>query len=277
MKEELRDIYMQTEIPEELPGIVEGAIRRGTRRAARRRNAIRIASPILAACAVFVLMLNTVPTFASAMYDVPVLGDVCRVLTVSSYHYEDDKKNVDIEVPAIDVELGDADWADSVNKLIEATVEAEVAQSEARAEEYYDAFIATGGTPEEYHPIGIEVNYEVYYASDEVLSFAVVKTETLASAYETFHYYNYNLKTGEELNIDDVAGPDWRERARTALIELISNPGEGDSYWDLADIELDKVLDEAQFKLDSSGAPVLVFQKYALGPGVMGRPELTLK
>ena len=277
MKEELRDIYMQTEIPEELPGIVEGAIRRGTRRAARRRNAIRIASPILAACAVFVLMLNTVPTFASAMYEVPVLGDVCRVLTVSSYHYEDDKKNVDIEVPAIDVELGDADWADSVNKLIEATVEAEVAQSEARAEEYYDAFIATGGTPEGYHPIGIEVNYEVYYASDEVLSFAVVKTETLASAYETFHYYNYDLKTGEELNIDDVAGPDWRERARTALIELISNPGEGDSYWDLADIELDKVLDEAQFKLDSSGAPVLVFQKYALGPGVMGRPELTLK
>lgn len=112
MKEELRDIYMQTEIPEELPGLVEGAIRRGTRRAARRRNAIRIASPIVAACAVFVLMLNTVPTFANAMYEVPVLGEVCRVLTVRSYHYEDEKKNVDIEVPAIDVEFGGADWAE---------------------------------------------------------------------------------------------------------------------------------------------------------------------
>ena len=39
MKEELRDIYMQTEIPRELPGLVEGAIRRGARRAARRRHA----------------------------------------------------------------------------------------------------------------------------------------------------------------------------------------------------------------------------------------------
>ena len=190
MKDELRDIYMQTEIPEELPGLVEGAIRRGTRRARRRRAAVRIASPILAACAVFVLMLNTVPTFAGALYEVPVLGDVCRVLTVRRDHYEDDKKNVDIEVPAIDVQLGGADWADSVNQLIQATVNAEVAQSEARAEEYYDAFIATGGTPEEYHPIGIDVDYEVYYASDEVISFAVIKTETLASAYETFHYYN---------------------------------------------------------------------------------------
>ena len=43
------------------------------------------------------------------------------------------------------------------------------------------------------------------------------------------------------------------------------------------DDRFDAVLDEAQFKLDSTGAPVLVFQKYALGPGVMGRPELTLK
>ena len=109
MKDELRDIYMQTEIPEELPGLVEGAIRRGTRRARRRRTAVRIASPILAACAVFVLMLNTVPTFAGALYEVPVLGDVCRVLTVRRDHYEDDKKNVDIEVPAIDVQLGGAD------------------------------------------------------------------------------------------------------------------------------------------------------------------------
>lgn len=277
MKDEFRDIYMQTEIPEELPGLVEGAIRRGTRRARRRRTAVRIASPILAACAVFVLMLNTVPTFAGALYEVPVLGDVCRVLTVRRDHYEDDKKNVDIEVPAIDVELGGADWADSVNQLIQATVNAEVAQSEARAEEYYDAFIATGGTPEEYHPIGIDVDYEVYYASDEVISFAVIKTETLASAYETFHYYNYYLKTGEELTIEDAAGPDWRERAMSALVELVTNPGEGETYWALEDIDLNAVLDEAQFKLDSTGAPVLVFQKYALGPGVMDRPELTLK
>ena len=29
MKEELRDIYMQAEIPRELPGLVEGALRRG--------------------------------------------------------------------------------------------------------------------------------------------------------------------------------------------------------------------------------------------------------
>lgn len=268
---------MQTELPEELPGVVEAALRRGERRAKAKRRTWRIVSPLAAAFAVFTLVLNTVPTFASAMYEVPVLGEVCRVLTVRSYHYEDETKNVDIEIPAIDVELGDADWAESVNRLIEATIEYEVAQSEQRAEEYYDAFISTGGTPEDYHAIGIEVDYEVYYASEDVLSFAVIKTETLASAYETFHYYNYDLRTGQELKAEDLAGQAWREKAKTALTELMADPAEGAVYWELDDEALEAAIDGAQLRLSSTGEPVLVFQKYSIGPGSMGRPEITLK
>lgn len=277
MRDELRDIYMQTELPEELPGVVEAALRRGERRAKAKRRTWRIVSPLAAAFAVFTLVLNTVPTFASAMYEVPVLGEVCRVLTVRSYHYEDETKNVDIEIPAIDVELGDADWAESVNRLIEATIEYEVAQSEQRAEEYYNAFISTGGTPEDYHAIGIEVDYEVYYASEDVLSFAVIKTETLASAYETFHYYNYDLRTGQELTAEDLAGQAWREKAKAALTELMTDPAEGAVYWELDDEALDAAIDGAQLRLSSTGEPVLVFQKYSIGPGSMGRPEITLK
>lgn len=276
MKDELREIYTETQVPEELPGVVEAALRRGGRKARSKRRAMRIVSPIAAAFAAFVLVLNTVPTFAAAMYELPVLGEVCRVLTVRSYHYEDETKQVDIEVPAIDVELGESDWANSVNMLIEATIEYEVAQSESRAQEYYEAFIATGGAPEDYHPIGITVDYEVYYASDSVLSFAVIKTETLASAYETFHYYNYDLKTGEELTIEALAGEDWRERARAGLSEMMSEAGEGESWWELSEAELEAAIDEAQLRLDGSGRPVLVFQKYSLGPGSMGRPELVL-
>lgn len=276
MKDELRKIYMETEPPEELPGVVEAALRRGERRARARKRAWRIAYPIAGAFAAFILVLNTVPTFASAMYELPVLGEVCRVLTVRSYHYEDATKNVNIEVPAIDVELGDSDWAKSVNKLIEATIDLEVAQSEARAEEYYEAFVSTGGTPEDYHPIGIQVDYEVYYASGDVLSFAVIKTETMASAYETFHYYNYDLRTGEELTVEELAGADWREKAEAGLRELMAHPDDGETYWELDEEQLAAAIDEAQLRLDAAGAPVLVFQKYTLGPGSMGRPELSL-
>lgn len=276
MKDELKDIYNATELPEELPGVVEAALRRGERRVRSRRRSLRILSPMAAALAAFVLVLNTVPTFAAAMYEVPVLGEVCRVLTVRSSHYADNTKNVDIEVPAIDVELGEAGWAESVNRLIEATIDYEVAQSEARAEEYYQAYISTGGDPEDYRPIDIGVDYEVYYASDSVLSFAVIKTETLASAYETFHYYNYDLTTGEELQISELAGEGWRERAKAQLVELISGPDADGTYWQLDEAGLEEALDAAQLRLDGAGRPVLVFQKYSLGPGSTGRPELVL-
>ena len=46
MKDELRKIYMETEPPEELPGVVEAALRRGERRARARKRAWRIAYPI---------------------------------------------------------------------------------------------------------------------------------------------------------------------------------------------------------------------------------------
>ena len=276
MKDELKDIYNATELPEELPGVVEAALRRGERRARSRRRSLRILSPMAAALAAFVLVLNSVPTFAAAMYEVPVLGEFCRVLTVRSSHYADNTKNVDIEVPAIDVELGEAGWAESVNRLIEATIDYEVAQSEARAEEYYQAYISTGGDPEDYRPIDIGVDYEVYYASDSVLSFAVIKTETLASAYETFHYYNYDLTTGEELQISELAGEGWRERAKAQLVELISGPDADGTYWQLDEAGLEEALDAAQLRLDGAGRPVLVFQKYSLGPGSTGRPELVL-
>ena len=120
------------------------------------------------------------------------------------------------------------------------------------------------------------MDYEVYYASSDVLSFAVIKTETLATAYETFHYYNYDLRTGEELTVEELAGADWREKAEAGLRELMAHPDDGETYWELDEEQLAAAIDEAQLRLDAAGAPVLVFQKYTLGPGSMGRPELSL-
>ena len=56
MKDELREIYTETQVPEELSGVVEAALRRGGRKARSKRRALRIVSPIAAAFAAFVLV-----------------------------------------------------------------------------------------------------------------------------------------------------------------------------------------------------------------------------
>ena len=53
-----------------------------------------------------------------------------------------------------------------VNALIRETVEAEVAESERRAEEYYEAYIATGGDPDEFIRTS-DIAFDIAYAVDQ--------------------------------------------------------------------------------------------------------------
>ena len=277
MKDELKDIYNATELPEELPGVVEAALRRGERRVRSRRRSLRILSPMAAALAAFVLVLNTVPTFAAAMYEVPVLGEVCRVLTVADYHETHAASEVDVALPAIEAGEGAAPWAQEVNALIRETVEAEVAESERRAEEYYEAYIATGGDPDGFIPVRVSAGYEVYYSGGDYLSFAVIKTESGASVYSSFHYYNYDVRTGAELSLENLLGPGWPDRCAAAVERGLAALPEESRVMLWTDVDIAATArDSADFYLDGEGRVVLVFDKYSLGAGALGRLEFTV-
>ena len=96
----------------------------------------------------------------------PCWARSARVLTVRSYHYEDEKKNVNIEVPAIDVEFGGADWAENVNQLETAGLRTRSRGVGCRCYEDGDAFrivVRRATRRSEYHSIGgIQADYEVH-------------------------------------------------------------------------------------------------------------------
>ena len=69
----------------------------------------------------------------------------------------------------------------------------------------------------------------------------------------------------DKLSISDKTVSKW-ERGRG--LPEVSLMGEA---------EREAAIDEAQLRLNSAGEPVLVFQRYTLGPGAMGRPEIVLK
>ena len=250
------------------------------RRSPHRRAACaarRGAAALAAACAVFVLFLNTVPTFAAAMYDLPVIGGICRVLTVADYHETHAASEVDVALPAIEAGEGAAPWAQEVNALIRETVEAEVAESERRAEEYYEAYIATGGDPDGFIPVRVSAGYEVYYSGGDYLSFAVIKTESGASVYSSFHYYNYDVRTGAELSLEDLLGPGWLDECAAAVERGLAALPEESRVMLWTDVDIAAAArDSADFYLDGEGRVVLVFDKYSLGAGALGRLEFTV-
>ncbi len=281
MKEELKALYTDVPAPAGLSAAVERGLAEGMRRRSPHRRAARAArrgaAALTAACAVFVLLLNTVPTFAAAMYELPVLGGLCRVLTVADYHETHAASEVDVALPAIEAGEGAAPWAQEVNALIRETVEAEVAESERRAEEYYEAYIATGGDPEEFIPVRVDAGYEVYHTGDRLLSFAVIKTESGAAVYSSFHYYNYDVTTGEELTLEDLIGENYLELCVSAVENGLAALDDESKSMLWEDTDLESAINESSaFYINEAGNVVLVFDKYALGAGALGRLEFTV-
>ena len=76
--------YKNIEIPDELDAVVNAAIAEG--KSQRKKNKIvyilKKSSTIAAVFMVcFITLLNTSPVLAQAAYEIPVIGNLCRVFT----------------------------------------------------------------------------------------------------------------------------------------------------------------------------------------------------
>lgn len=268
--------YQSTEIPEELGFAVASAIRRGTRQGKRRRAARRGLATTLAACACFVLLVNVNPDFAGAVEQVPILGRLARIVTVDQYRWEDEEHLIEVRLPALE-NTGNTDLEQRINTEIRTRIDQVIQAAEERARETKQAFVDTGGNPEDFMPIIINVDYEVKCQNEQYLSFIVEKTETLASAYTEFYTYNIDLTTGRELTLRDVLGDEYIELANQAVREGIAQRSQDpdNQYFSMEDGELGfrSIAPDQRFYLNEQGNPVILFEKYEIAPGYMGAQE----
>lgn len=125
-----------------------------------------------AACILFVAALNTSPVFAKEAGELPVIGELARVLTFRSYETEKNDIVLSVEIPAIQMLAEDTGIrADAINQEIPACCNQYADDAVKRAKEYRTAFLETGGTPEEWaeHHIKITVSYEIKQQNKEGL------------------------------------------------------------------------------------------------------------
>ena len=114
MWERARVRHESTPVPEELEFAVASALRAGQRRLRGRRALRWSVSGVLAGCACFVLLVNASPAFARAVSDVPVLGGLARVVTVTEYHIDERERLIDVRLPAMELP-GDTDLEQRIN------------------------------------------------------------------------------------------------------------------------------------------------------------------
>ena len=271
--------YSEIEPPEELGFAVASAVREGDRRRKGQGRLFRSLSGAVAACACFVALVNTSPAFASALADVPVLGALARVVTVTSYSVTDRDHLMDVRLPAVE-DTGHTDLEQRINTEIQTRIQAILDEAEVRAKEAKAAYVATGGVEEEFIPIIIDVDYEIKCQNGRYLSFVVQTAETQASVYQELFPYTIDLEAGKELTLQDVLGPDFKEIANTAIRAAITERSQDpkNSYFDGTDgVEgFQSVTADQKFYLNEDGNPVVLFQKYEIAPGYMGVQEFEI-
>jgi len=283
--------YDETPIPEELNGRILGAIEQleGKKAGSSQNNTgigkRRYYKWGLGTAAAFFLTftaaLNINTAFAEEVHQLPVVGAIARILTVSSYKKTVGDEKVSVEVPGVEFIQNDTHGlSKQINEEIQEICSRYADESLERAQDYKQAFLDTGGTEAEWaeHKIEIKVWYEIKAQSDDYLSFVVRGTESWTSAYSQEKYYNIDLKSGKLLSLGDVLGEDYINKANDSINSQIEEKSKeiGIPFFTPEEGGFESISDETKFYMKDNGNPVIVFDKYEIAPGAAGAVEFEI-
>ena len=236
---------------------------------------IRILPRIAAAAACFVFITlfvlpNVSVAYAQTLEQIPVIGDIVRVVTIRNYFYADDKHEMNIDVPQIEGE--DSEAVDYINKDVSELTTALVNQ-------FYKDLEITGNNGYG----SIHVDYEATTNTDRWFTLKLSVSETAANSNTYLEFYHIDKKQGKIVELGDLFNTDKFSDILVAEIKMqmqeqMAND-ENISYWiNNSGIgeEFATVSADHNFYWNENGDLVIIFDEYEVGPGSMGTPEFVI-
>lgn len=242
-----------------------------------RRMLTRLSASAAAVVLVFSLGVNLSPAFADAVRDVPVLGSIAEVVTLKNYFEQKDNVSYSVRQPAVADDQGQVQ-DDVVNQQIQQAIDTYLADAQQRIEEYKEAYLATGGTEEEFlsRNIQVQVDYQVFSQTEDTLSFALYMDENWVNSYGIVKYYNLDLQTGQPLTLQDLLGDNWQSMVNEEIAAQIQQQKQEGVPYLIDESTFSGVTDQTKFYINDQHQIVIVFDKYEIAPGSIGRPEFVL-
>lgn len=226
-----------------------------------------------AACFVFIILFllpNVSVTYAQALEQLPVIGDLVRVVTIRNYYYDDNHWKMDINIPQIESE--DSKSVDYINKDVSELTTALINR-------FYEDLEINGNNGYG----SLNVDYEVVTNTDSWFTLKLTVCQTAASSNTYFKFYHIDKKQGKIVELGDLFNTDKFSDSLVAEIkkqmqEQMAND-ENISYWiNTSGIgeEFATVSADHNFYWNENGDLVIIFDKYEVGPGSMGTPEFVI-
>ncbi len=233
---------------------------------------------------IFIVLPNTSGTIAHAMEQIPVIGQLVKVVTFRNYEYETERNMAEIEVPEIQPdEKMDGQPQDST---VKENLDRTTAEINAEIQSITDNLIKEFETnlKEEQGYQDVIVKSEVLMTTPEYFTLKLICYQGAGSGYEWNYFYTIDLTTGERLQIKDIfkEGEDYITPISDEIKRQMQEQMDSDEnvyYWLNDEIEewnFKAITDETSFYLNENGNVVIAFNEGDVAPMYMGTVEFEI-
>jgi hypothetical protein len=211
------------------------------------------------------------------MSAVPIISELTKLVSFTSYKVENNVYEADINIPEIKG-IKSKSLEKEINEEIKERMLERLNESKIRTAEYKEAYLETGGKKENYLPIKIKIDYELKYQTENKMSFIIFQYESLASAYYKAYYYTIDLENNKLLSLSDLLGENYKNEINEEIYNQINKRiKENNEVFFDGDSGFNGITDEQEFYLNDNGNVVIVFKKYEIAPGSSGELEFIIK
>lgn len=229
---------------------------------------------------VFIILPNTSGTIAHAMEQIPILGQLVKVVTFRDYEYEGERNMADIEVPEIKPE------EQIENSALQENIDRTTAEINAEIQSITDNLIAEfeRNLDEEMGYQDVVVTSEVLATTPDYFTLKLICYQGAGSGYQWNYYYTIDLNTGERLQLKDIfkEGADYITPISENIKQQMQEQMDADEnvyYWLNDEIEewnFKAITDETSFYLNEKDNVVIGFNEGDVAPMYMGTVEFEI-
>lgn len=218
----------------------------------------------------FVMLPNVSVTYAEAVEQIPVIGDLVQIFTVRSYRVDEGNHNLDADIASVN-DPKNPGASDLINKDVDALTGDVIRQ-------FYDELEISQG-----EGVGaINIDYETVTNTPEWFTLKLMVEEIRGSTNSYARYYHIDRVTGQYVHFGDLFNEqdfpvledmilkqmEQQMAEDSQIVYMVRNGNTGKSF-----VSLDE---DQNFYFTENGDLVITYDRYEVAPGFMGNPEFTL-
>ena len=252
--DKLKENYNNIEIPKELDDVINDAFNESENKKLEnnkkdwRRNMKKWYASA-AAVGLIIVSVNASSTFAKSLENIPVIGNIIRVVNFNNYRIDKDGMDVSISLPEVSSDSKDLEY--KLNKEFEKE-----GKTTHKSAEMWTESIAE---------------------NDKTLSVAIYNTETEASAATSRKIYNIDKKDKTILTLEGMFGNnDYVDVLSKNILSQMKERTKKDSNDVYFVDNTFKIKKDQPFYINDKGELVICFDEYEVAPGSAGLVEFVI-